>query len=414
MKKWIAFMLVAVMAFSLVACAAPADENVLQENENNTTEETTENATGTNEAEGSESGNPVIKIGVVECLTGDNAAPGTLCKIGAELANELIPTVTIDGTTYDVQLVIADCKSDKVEAANCATRLIEKEGCIALMGPAGSGFNLAMGDIVKNAKIPTIASNATSPLVTADNPYYFRACFTNDFHAKVMAQFAYDQGYRKMAIVKEITQDAAVDCANQFAELFCDLTGDPDAIVCEVGYNVTDQDYNAQLVTLAQNEFDAIFAPNTAVNLAMMMNQAKDMGLETKWLAIDSCEVPEFISIGGSAVVDTCYFSSFFDTSVAQTPKTTYLLDEYAKRYDDECSAFVALQFDAYSLLLQAIEDAQSTNGDDIRDALENIKDFEGATGMLSFDENHNIENLAVVKTVGSDGSFKYIATVTP
>lgn len=355
-----------------------------------------------------------IKIGVVECLTGDNAAPGTLCKIGVELANELHPTVEIAGEEYNVELVIADCKSDKVEAANAATRLIEQEGCVALVGPAGSGFNLAMGDIVKNAGVPTIVSNATSPLVTVDNPYYFRSCFTNDFHAKVMAQYAYDAGYKKIAIVKEITQDAAVDCANQFIEIFKGLTGDDDCIACEVSYNVTDQDYNAQLVTLSQNEFDAVFAPNTAVNLAMMMNQARDMGLDTNWLAIDSCEVPEFITIGGDAVVDKCFFSSFFDTAVAQTDTTTYLLEEYAKRYDDECSSFVALQYDAYTMLLQAISDAGSTDGDAICAALENIKGFEGATGLLEFDENHNIENLAVVKTVGDNGEFKYVATVTP
>lgn len=411
MKKIIALLLALLMVFSMVACGAkeeaPAakEETKTEAPKEETKEETKE------EAPASEN---VIKIGVVECLTGDNAAPGTLCKIGVELANELHPTVDIGGVTYDVELIIADCKSDKVEAANCATRLIEQEGCVALVGPAGSGFNLAMGDIVKNAKIPTIVSNATSPLVTVDNPYYFRSCFTNDFHVKVMAQFAYDQGYRKMAIVKEITQDAAVDCANQFAALFCELTGDPDAIVCEVGYNVTDQDYNAQLVTLAQNEFDAIFAPNTAVNLALMMNQAQDMGLDTNWLAIDSCEVPEFIELGGAAVVDKIYFSSFFDTAVAQTPTTTFLLDEYAKRYDDECSSFVALQYDAYTMLLQAISDAGTTDADAICDALMNIKGFEGATGVLEFDENHNIENLAVVKTVGDNAAFKYVATVTP
>lgn len=405
MKKLIALLLSLAMVLSLAACGGqPA---------NNQGGNASNQPSGSNGNSGS-SGGDVIKIGVVECLTGDNAAPGALCKIGVELANELHPTVTVNGVEYKVELVIADCKSDKVEAANCATRLIEREGCVAIMGPAGSGFNMAMGDIVKNAKIPAIVSNATSPLVTQDNPYYFRSCFTNDFHAKVMAQFAYDQGYRKIALVKEITQDAAVDCANQFKDLFIGLTGDPDCIVCEVGYNVTDQDYNAQLVTLSQNQFDAVFAPNTAVNLAMMVNQAKDMGLNTKWLAIDSCEVPEFITIGGDAVVDTVYFSSFFDTAVAQTPTTSYLLEEYGKRYDDECSSFVALQYDAYTMLLQAISDAGSTDGDAICAALENIKGFEGATGILQFDEKHNIENLAVVKTVGDNNAFKYIATVTP
>ena len=74
----------------------------------------------------------------------------------------------------------------------------------------------------------------------------------------------------------------------------------------------------------------------------------------------------------------------------------------------------MALQYDAYTMLLQAISNAKSTDGEAICAALEQIENFEGATGYLQFDEKHNIENLAVVKTVGDNSAFKYIATVTP
>lgn len=410
MKKLLALVFVLIMLFSLAAC----DQNNSNKNAASTDNQSTTTAP---ESVNTNSERPTIKIGYVENLTGKSSNSGSLCKRGIDLAHELNPTVTIDGVTYDIELVVVDCKSDKVEAANCATRVIEKDQVVAIIGPSNSGTNLAMTEIVKTSRIPAIVASGTNPLITEGNPYYFRTCFTNNFHATVMAEFAYEQGYKKIALVKEITTEAAVDCANRFAAKFCELVGDPDAIVCEVGYNVEDQDYNAQLVALSQYEFDAVFAPNTAANLALMMQQAEVMGLETIWMGIDSCEVPAFLEIGGDTLIDSVYFSSFFDTSVAQTPMTTVMLDEYAKRYDDTCAAHTALSFDTYNILIQAISDAQSTDSEAICDALEAIVDFEGASGYLTFDENHNVENLAVVKTVGKeDGAlyFKYTATVTP
>ena len=354
----------------------------------------------------------VIKIGYVENLTGKSSNSGSLCKRGIDLAHELNNKINIKGVDYDVELVVVDAKSDKVESANCASRVIEQEKVVAVLGPSNSGTNMAMTEIVEEAKIPAICGTATNPLVTQGYKYYFTACFTNNFHATVMAQYAYEAGFRKIAVVKEIDTDAAVDCANRFEDIFKKMTGDPDCIVTEVGYNVADQDYNAQLVALKQHTFDAIFAPNTAANLALMMKQADDMGLHTKWMGIDSCEVAAFIEIGGKSLIDNIYFSSFFDSGTAQTKETQKLFDEYAKRYSDVIAAHTAMSYDAYNLLIKGISDAQSLNGDDIVKAMEAIKNFEGASGYLSFNENHNVENQAVIKTVGEDLKFKYVTTV--
>ncbi len=359
-----------------------------------------------------DTGDHVLKIGYVENLTGKSSNSGSLCKRGIDLAHELNDKVTINGVEYTVELVVVDCKSDKVEAATCASRVIEQEKVTAILGPSNSGTNMAMSQIVEDAGIPAICGTATNPLVTQGYKYYFTACFTNNFHATVMAQFAYEQGWRKIAVVKEIDTEAAVDCANRFEEIFKKLTGDPDCIVTEVGYNVADQDYNAQIGVLKQAQFDAIFAPNTAANLAMMMAQAETAGLDAKWMGIDSCEVAAFIEIGGKSLVNRVFFSSFFDSGTAQTPTTQKLFDEYAKRYDDVIAAHTAMSFDAYNLLIEGIKQAQSLEGDKIVAAMEAIKNFEGASGYLSFNENHNVENQAVIKTVDENLKFHYVTTV--
>ena len=107
----------------------------------------------------------VIKIGVFEPITGANAAGGQLEVEGIKLANKLYPEVL----GKKVELVIVDNKSDKVEAATAAARLVEKEKVTAIIGSWGSSLSMAAGDIVRQGKVPTVGASCTNPLVTAGN-----------------------------------------------------------------------------------------------------------------------------------------------------------------------------------------------------------------------------------------------------
>ena len=114
----------------------------------------------------------VIKVGVFLPLTGDNAAGGELELRGIKLANKLHPEVL----GKKIELVVADNKSDKAEAASVAARLIEKDKVSVIVGSYGSSLSMAAGNIVKDSKVPAVGTSCTNPQVTANNDYYFRAC----------------------------------------------------------------------------------------------------------------------------------------------------------------------------------------------------------------------------------------------
>lgn len=65
-----------------------------------------------------------------------------------------------------------DNKSDRVESANAATRLIDYEKVVVMVGPAISGSMLAVGPICEEKQIPVISASATSPLVTQGKNLY--------------------------------------------------------------------------------------------------------------------------------------------------------------------------------------------------------------------------------------------------
>ena len=100
----------------------------------------------------------VIKIGVFEPLTGANGAGGTEELEGIRLANKLYPEVL----GKKVELVVVDNKSDKVEAANAATVLTQKDKVNAVLGSWGSSLSMAGGPIFADAKIPAVAISASA------------------------------------------------------------------------------------------------------------------------------------------------------------------------------------------------------------------------------------------------------------
>jgi branched-chain amino acid transport system substrate-binding protein len=149
-----------------------------------------------------------VKLGVFEPMTGANAAGGAMEVEGIKLANEMYPTVKVGGTEYKIELVVADNKSDKVEAANAAQRLVDQDKVTAVLGSWGSSLSMAAGPIVKDKKVPAIALSATNPLVTKGNEYYFRVCFIDPFQGTVMANYAFKElKAKKAVIIREVSND---------------------------------------------------------------------------------------------------------------------------------------------------------------------------------------------------------------
>ena len=390
MKKRVAILISLVMLVSILLAGCgnkPA--------ENNTGNTTTENS-------------DVIKIGVLEPMTGANAAGGELEVEGVKLANKLYPEVL----GKKVEIVVVDNKSDKVEAASAASRLVENEKVVAIVGSWGSSLSMAAGDIVKNAQVPAVAASATNPLVTANNDYYFRVCFIDPFQGKVMANYAFDKlGAKKVAIVQEVSNDYSIGLAKFFTDSFKALTGDENAIIAVANYNTGDQDFSAQLTNIKAKNPDVIFAPGNFTESALLIKQARQLGITAPFIGGDTWETPEFVQIGGDAV-EGAVFSTFFTSEKPITPESEKFLSEYKKAFPDkEPAAVTALGYDAYILILDAIKKVGAADPVKVQAELAKTKDFPGAAGVITLDQDRNAVKDAVIKEV-KGGKFTYLDIV--
>lgn len=348
----------------------------------------------------------VIKVGVFLPLTGDNAAGGELELRGIKLANENHATVL----GKKIQLVVQDNKSDKAEAANVVARLIEKDKVCAIVGTYGSSLAMAAGNIVKENKIPAVGTSCTNPQVTAGNDYYFRACFIDPFQGTVMANYMKKLGYKKVAVIQEVSNDYSVGLAKFFMDAYKGMGGQ---IVDVANYQTGDKDFTAILTNVKAKNPDAIYAPGNFTESAMMIDQARQLGLKINFYGGDTWETNDFLEVGGDAV-EGAVLTTAFGKEMATTKEAKIFLDSFEKQFKgEEPSALTALAYDAYMLVYYGIEKAGSTDSVAIRNAIAANKNLPLVTGKTTLDANGDPVKGAVIKTV-KNGKFVYVDFVQP
>jgi branched-chain amino acid transport system substrate-binding protein len=347
-----------------------------------------------------------IKIGAYLPMTGQVAAYGESEWAGIQIARDMEPEVL--GKKIDLKL--ADTKSDKIEAANAMTLLVEKEKVVGVLGEAISGNSMAGNPISEAAKIPTVSPTATNPLVNQGKQFAFRACFIDPFQGEVAARFARnDLKAQSAALIIDQAQDYAVGLAKFFEKEFTKLGG---KVVSTSYIQTGDQDFSAQLSAVQAAKPDIIYAPNYYTEDALMAKQARDLGIKLPILTGDGAQEAALIEIGGAAVEDV-YFTGHFHKQAATTERAKEYIKRFEEKNKKEADAFGALGADAYFLLVDAIKRAGSTDGTKIRDALAATKDFKGVSGTITMGENGNpVKSMVINKVQG--GKFVYVTTVNP
>jgi branched-chain amino acid transport system substrate-binding protein len=348
-----------------------------------------------------------IKIGGWLPMTGAVAAYGQDANDGIAIAMEMKPTVL----GKKVEFTVADTKSDKIEAANAMSRLIEKDKVIAVIGEMISGDTMAGGPIADKAKIPVVSPTATNPLVTQGKKYVFRVCFIDPVQGDVAAKYAINTlKAKKAALIVDKSQDYCVGLAKFFKDAFTKLGG---KIVAETYCVTEDKDFSAQLSTIKPTNPDVIYAPNYYSPVALFTKQARELGLKAPVLSGDGAQADELIQIGGKEV-EGVVFTGHFNVKAATTALAKDFIARFGKKYPNkEPNAFHALGADAYFVLLDAITRAKSTKGEAIRAALATTKNFQAISGKLSIGEDGNAVKPMVINVV-KGGKFEYLTTVNP
>ena len=401
MKKIIAIALALVMVFALCACGSSS-------------------APAASDSSAAASGEKVVKIGVFEPQSGQNAAGGKKEILGIEYANSLYPTLEINGETYKVELVYADNASDAAKAPSAAQLLISQDVSV-VVGTYGSGCAIAAGDLFAEAKIPAIGTSCTNPQVTLGNDYYFRIAYIDPFQGAVMASYALKNGCKNCVVIVEAGDDYSAGFGNYFSEAMIAAGAQCSTVTFQTG----ETDFSTIMANIKSASYDGIFAPVSIETAPLIINQAREAGVDCQIMAGDTWDDISIAERAGENA-NGVFFSAFFDASdtsnEAGVEFNKGILEWIAAdptRLEnnggtaDAISSVTPCGYDAYMAAYNAIIAAQSTDGEAIRDALASLEVSGLVTGDLKFDENGDaIKNYVAIKTF-KDGQIVFSDSYT-
>ncbi len=367
---------------------------------------------------GGDSGKKVIKVGIFEPGTGENAGGGKQEVLGIRYAHSLVPTVEINGEEYEIELIEVDNQSDATKAPSAAQQLISSKVSVVL-GTYGSGCAIAAGSIFAENETPAIGCSCTNPQVTAENDYYFRVCYIDPFQGTVMANFALEQGCKKVALITQAGDDYSVGLGTYFKNAFENAGGE----IVKAEFQTGETDFTTMVAGFT--DCDGIFAPSSIETAPLLIKQIRDVNSDCLIMAGDTWENGQIIENAGAAATGV-YLSTFFDENDESNAKGKEFvkgfkawMNEDSGRLNnnggnDSVAAVSALGYDSYMAAIEAIKAAQSTEGKAIRDALKDVN-MDGVTGQLTFDEKGDAEkNLAYIKTIDVEKkAFKFLKTQT-
>lgn len=326
-----------------------------------------------------------IKIGLNLELSGEVSSYGQTEANGAKLAvKEINAAGGIDGKK--IEIVEKDNKSATAEAATVATSLTS-EGVNVIIGPATSGASAASLSSVTTAGVPMISPSATQTDLVVDKSgkvqeYFFRTTFTDGYQGEVMAAYASaNLSAKKVVLYYDNSSDYGKGIAKSFKQAY---KGD---IVSEITFAAGDKDFQAALTKLKDMEFDAIIMPGYYNETGTITKQARDLGITAPIIGSDGFDSPTFAELATAKGATDVYYLSAFVTSASDKAKAFH--DAYVAEYGEEPSMFSALGYDSVYMAAAAAKGAKTSV--DIKDNLASLADFEGVTGTMSVDKEHNV-----------------------
>ena len=351
-----------------------------------------------------------IKVGGLLEMTGGSASFGISGKNGIDLALKKINEKGVLGGKK-LSLVVADTKSEASEATNGMQKLISQDKVVAVIGPNQSSAVIASGAINNGAKVVDITPMGTNPDVTVDpktkqvKPYSFRTCFIDPFQGTVMASFASNElKVKRAAIYIDNTSDYAKGLAQFFKENFVKNGGQ---VVIEEAYLQKDTDFKSTLTKIKAAKPDFIYIPGYYQEVGLIVKQAREMGITVPMAGGDGWDSAKLPEIAGKAALENTFFSSLYSPDDTSDLNKEFVA-EYKKAYNTNPDVFAALAYDSTLLVAKAIEDAGSADPAKIAEAMAKIKGFQGVSGEVTFNEQHNpIKSAVIIEHKDGKQTFK-------
>jgi len=339
-----------------------------------------------------------IKIGIAGPMTGDQAKMGMDFKNGVSLAvEEWNNKGGVLGKKIEV--VISDDQHDPKQAVSLANKMINN-GVAGVIGHFNSSCSIPASDVYNRAGIPMITPGSTNPQLT-EKGYrgIFRVCGRDDQQGKAGAEFALKSLRLKTVAILHDKTTYGQGLADEFKKFL----GDKVNIAYYGGIVQGDKDFKMVLIAIKTKNPELIFYGGIYPEAGLLVKQAKELGLNARFMSGDGTIDPKFIEIAGAPAAEGTYLT--FSPDPRNISSAKGFIEKYQSQYGD-IGPYSVYAYDAANILLSAIREAKSTEGKAVIDKL-HAMEFDVALGKIRFDAKGDVTASPYVVWITKNGKFE-------
>ena len=347
----------------------------------------------------------VIKIGCVGPITGDQASLGLdqlrALQIAVDEANaegEIVPG-------YRLEIISLDDQHSPSQAVAMAKRLASDPEVAAVVGHVNSSCSLAAAAIYQNARLVQISPSSSNPEISRKGyDTFFRTCSTDDIQGPQAAYFAFEQLKVQKAFIIDDKTTYGKGIADEFEK---ELRRLGVVVLGHEGIMQAEKDFTPLLTKIKALGPELIFFGGMYPEGALLVKQAKSLGLSAQWLGGDGIYVKTFIDLAQEDAEGV--YCTFIGADVRNIASARNYLETYKARFGSQMGPYSAYAYTAAKIIIDAIRKAGKNERSAILRQVHKTKDFPGVIGVTNFDaKGDSTINLIGVFRV-KNGAFEYV-----
>ncbi len=325
---------------------------------------------------------PVVKIGVVSPLTGDQATIGLDVLHGAQLA---VAHANARGPIlpgYRLELVALDDQHSPTQAVAAAKKLIADPDVVAVVGHLNSSCTMPASGIYHQARVLQITPISSNPDISRQGfDTLYRTCATDDLQGPAAARFAARElGMTRVFILDDMTTYGR-GLANAFERAARAMGME---VLGHEGLTQGDKDFAPLLTKIKALNPPLLYFAGIFPEAALLIKQRFELGMGGVFMSGDGSFDAVLIELATPQAAEGIYVTAI-GADVHQIPTAQAFVSAYEAAYGP-IGAYSAYAYEAASIAIWAIQQAGAKDRAAVLAAMKSLRDFPGLFGPQNFD----------------------------
>jgi branched-chain amino acid transport system substrate-binding protein len=327
-----------------------------------------------------------IKIGSVLSVTGPASFLGDPEKKTLEMyVEEINAKGGVNG--QKLQLVIYDDAGDANNARTFATRLVEEDKIVAMVGGTTTGSTLAMIPIFEEAQIPFISLAGAIQIIDPVRKWVFKTPHTDRMACEKIFADLKRRNLSTIALISgtdafgKSMRDQCVAVAPRYG-----IT-----VAHEETYGPRDSDMTPQLTNIRNKPaIQAVVNTGFGQGPAIVTRNYRQLGIKVPLYQSHGVASKQYIDLAGPAAegvrlpAAALLVADKLADNDPQKPVVVGYSRTYTQKTGQAVSTFGGHAYDGLMILVQAMQRAKSADKAKVRDEIERTKGYVGTGGIVN------------------------------